>query len=342
MANTKIQKEYLDDELPHVLSGAGAPASTPAKVGNIYIDTTGDDAYIAVGTASSADWEKTNDGSGSGSPAGSDRQVQFNNAGAFGASAAVVMPSASDIKLKVTGDEGGGFGYIVQAIENTNSGGRAELSLDTDDGAFAGFVAMAGSATTNKARQFDIGTRLAGDIGFWTNDLQQMTLTDNGRLGVGTDDPQAPLDVRGDARIGAISGTATISLLAGSTRAATIAQEGSGAASPLVINTNGAIDIQTDAISRLAISDTGQATFSQDVLVPDEAYDATAWNGSLEVPTKNAIRDKIESLDDNAVVRVVHGATAGTARPTGATYVEWVGSVSPSNSIDGDTWVQTT
>lgn len=66
MATTKIQKEYLDDELPHILSGAGAPASTPAKVGNIYIDTTSDDAYIAVGTASSSDWEKSNDGTGGG------------------------------------------------------------------------------------------------------------------------------------------------------------------------------------------------------------------------------------------------------------------------------------
>lgn len=40
----------------------------------------------------------------------------------------------------------------------------------------------------------------------------------------------------------------------------------------------------------------GTKTFSSDVLVPDEAYDATAWNASLEVPTKNAVRDKIESL----------------------------------------------
>jgi hypothetical protein len=49
-----------------ITSGAGAPASTPGIVGQIYIDTTNDDAYIAVGTASSADWEKTNDGAGGG------------------------------------------------------------------------------------------------------------------------------------------------------------------------------------------------------------------------------------------------------------------------------------
>lgn len=47
---------------PIISSGAGAPASTPTKVGDIYIDTTGDNAYIAVGTASSADWEISNDG----------------------------------------------------------------------------------------------------------------------------------------------------------------------------------------------------------------------------------------------------------------------------------------
>lgn len=42
------------------------------------------------------------------------------------------------------------------------------------------------------------------------------------------------------------------------------------------------------------------------------------------------------------IVRVVHGATASTARPTGVTYVEWVGSVTPTNAVDGDTWVNTT
>ena len=45
----------------------------------------------------------------------------------------------------------------------------------------------------------------------------------------------------------------------------------------------------------------GAKTFSSDVLVPDEAYDATAWNGSLEVPTKNAVRDKIEALSLSGV-----------------------------------------
>lgn len=40
-----------------ISSGAGAPASTPAKVGNVYIDTTGERAYLATGVTSSADWD---------------------------------------------------------------------------------------------------------------------------------------------------------------------------------------------------------------------------------------------------------------------------------------------
>lgn len=40
-------------------SGAGAPSSTPSKVGEIYVDTTNDVAYIATGTASSADWKQS-------------------------------------------------------------------------------------------------------------------------------------------------------------------------------------------------------------------------------------------------------------------------------------------
>lgn len=37
-------------------------------------------------------------------------------------------------------------------------------------------------------------------------------------------------------------------------------------------------------------------TLSGALHVPDDAYDATTWNASTEVPTKNAVRDKIEAL----------------------------------------------
>lgn len=41
------------------------------------------------------------------------------------------------------------------------------------------------------------------------------------------------------------------------------------------------------------------------------------------------------------VMRVEHGAITSIARPTGATYVEWVGTVQPTNMATGDTWINT-
>lgn len=70
------------------------------------------------------------------------------------------------------------------------------------------------------------------------------------------------------------------------------------------------------------------ATFTGDVSVPDEAYDATAWNGSLEVPTKNAVRDKIEAMGGgaSALNDLTDVDTTGVATDDVLTYdgVEWV------------------
>lgn len=84
----------------------------------------------------------------------------------------------------------------------------------------------------------------------------------------------------------------------------------------------------TNLIARLA-----DDSANTDIEVLDEAYDATTWNGSNEVPTKNALRDKIETLssptnkvtkggDTDAATLVVgtndsqelHLETGGTAR----------------------------
>ena len=49
-----------DDHTQYSLisSQAGAPSSTPSRVGEINIDTTGDLAYVSTDTASSADWDR--------------------------------------------------------------------------------------------------------------------------------------------------------------------------------------------------------------------------------------------------------------------------------------------
>jgi hypothetical protein len=42
------------------------------------------------------------------------------------------------------------------------------------------------------------------------------------------------------------------------------------------------------------------------------------------------------------MVVVTHGATADTARPAGAAAVYWIGSVEPTNAVNGDIWYDTT
>jgi hypothetical protein len=58
------------------------------------------------------------------------------------------------------------------------------------------------------------------------------------------------------------------------------------------INTSGSGTLDTDIPN-------GKTVYAEDVRVPDEAYGA-GWNGSLEVPTKNAVYDKIETIASNA------------------------------------------
>ena len=92
----------------------------------------------------------------------------------------------------------------------------------------------------------------------------------------------------------------------------------------------------------ITIADTS-ITSPIDVIVPDEIYDATAWNGSLEVPTKNAIRDKIESISltpgppgaDGA-----DGATGAQGLYGGAISIPFLFSTSTTNSDPGDGFIR--
>jgi hypothetical protein len=63
------------------------------------------------------------------------------------------------------------------------------------------------------------------------------------------------------------------------------------------------------------------ATFTYDVTVPDEVYGA-GWDASLEVPTKNAIYDKIESIPTGITD---HGALTGLSDDDHAQYAKLTG-----------------
>lgn len=76
----------------------------------------------------------------------------------------------------------------------------------------------------------------------------------------------------------------------------------------------------------------GQKTFSSEVTVPDDPYDATSWNANNEVPTKNAIRDKFESLETSiaSTTPLMYKAIltqAGVAAPTATVIYNTLGEV---------------
>lgn len=48
------------NESPSIKRGTAPPATTPAKIGDLFVDTTNKKIYIATGTTSSADWTITN------------------------------------------------------------------------------------------------------------------------------------------------------------------------------------------------------------------------------------------------------------------------------------------
>lgn len=93
--------------------------------------------------------------------------------------------------------------------------------------------------------------------------------------------------------------------------------------SAVIINSpNNDVDFQVNWESGTAFAVNGAngvTTFSVDPLVPDEAY-GSGWNGSTEVPTKNAIYDKIEAVNKKSVTIQVTDGTSNVVTGDGKAY----------------------
>jgi hypothetical protein len=72
-------------------------------------------------------------------------------------------------------------------------------------------------------------------------------------------------------------------------------------------------------------------TFTGDIIVPDEVYDATAWNGNFEVPTKNAIRDVFAVMGAGYTDEQAQDAVGGMVDST-LTYNDGTPSLGLSNT----------
>ena len=81
------------------------------------------------------------------------------------------------------------------------------------------------------------------------------------------------------------------------------------------------------------------------ITTSDKASQAEAEAGTENEKYMTALRTKqaIDELglqpEDNIMGTIIHGATAGTARPSGFLSVTWIGSVEPTNATNDDIWI---
>ena len=103
----------------------------------------------------------------------------------------------------------------------------------------------------------------------------------------------------------------------------------------------------TYAFSEIMVQESKGLATTHQALPLTDSYDGTffkdyTFKGAVTVEdlTVNGTVDGLD-LAGNAMGTVVHGATAGTARPAGYSIVHWIGSVEPTNATNDDLWSDT-
>lgn len=98
------------------------------------------------------------------------------------------------------------------------------------------------------------------------------------------------------------------------------------------------IEVGTVIEGPAAAEITGSAgEYTLNMAIPKGNTGDTGATGPAGTTTWAGITDKPTALWGG----VNHGAVASTERPSGFAFIQWVGSVEPTNIIDGDTWVVT-
>lgn len=125
-----------------ISSGTGAPATTPGKIGDVYIDTAGPAFYFAKGTASSADWvESLSAASGLVLPTvtsvGADGLLLFDDSDSDDPKQTTITTFIADNSITLTSDITGQQHLYVPAtsmVSRTTSGAAAgSTELATND-----------------------------------------------------------------------------------------------------------------------------------------------------------------------------------------------------------------
>ena len=112
-------------------------------------------------------------------------------------------------------------------------------------------------------------------------------------------------------------------------------------ATALGVDDNYVTDAEKIVIGDTSGSNTGDQDLSGKANLASPAFTGTPAAPTPTVAT-NTTQVATTAFVQSNVTTVYHGATAGTARPSTANPVMWVGTVTPTNASDNDVWVDQT
>ena len=221
---------------------------------------------------------------------------------------ALTLDASTDIALGALTLSTSGTG----AVSFNNTGiftvaGNIDFNGTSND--IAGTLNLSGNALTSSSaliitpaagNNLNIALSTTGDFAVNTNQLYVDTST--GNVGIGQANPTAVLHLKAGT---ATANTAPLKFTSG----ALLTTPEAGAVEFLTDKFYGTITTGA-ARQTFATLESSAQTFSSDISVPDEAY-GVAWNASLEVPTKNAVYDKLELFA--AGTGIDHGGLTGLA-----------------------------
>ena len=257
---------YVDGATGYTQFGGGGNASNPLSA---HTSLSGDFVARIENTHS--------DGDG----------LLINTAGVTGSDSSLRVSNNSVVNLNVWNDGDVGIGQSAQ-----NTEGKVEIYSNTDtytSGVHNNCAPLVMQADYATGEVLLKGRAAGSDIAYsvWeTDDIDNSSAIWFGSFKNGSWGPTGKSGMVSDS-----NGTGTTKDLI------LIANDSpTGAAVPQVtVQANTAFVGFNKLVPTVALDVVGAGAFTLDVTVPDEVYGA-GWNGSLEVPTKNAVYDKIETL----------------------------------------------